>query len=107
MNSTERTHHWQQHIEHWRDTGLSGAAFCKQQSLSYHQFVYWRRKLEGPGDATDIERVPTSGFARVAQIASAPNLESNDLTLRLPGGMAITGLHAGNVDLLGAILRQL
>jgi hypothetical protein len=43
----------------------------------------------------------------VAQIASAPNLESNDLTLRLPGGMAITGLHAGNVDLLGAILRQL
>jgi hypothetical protein len=107
MNSTERTHHWQQHIEHWRDTGLSGAAFCKQQSLSYHQFVYWRRKLEGPGDATDIERVPTSGFARVAQIASAPNLESNDLTLKLPGGMAITGLHAGNVDLLGAILRQL
>jgi hypothetical protein len=107
MNSAERTYHWQQHIEHWRDTGLSGAAFCKQQSLSYHQFVYWRRKLEGPGDATDIERVPTSGFARVAQIASAPNLESNDLTLRLPGGMAITGLHAGNVDLLGAILRQL
>jgi hypothetical protein len=107
MNSAERTHHWQQHIQHWRDTGLSGAAFCKQQSLSYHQFVYWRRKLEGPGDATDIERVPTSGFARVAQIASAPNLESNDLTLKLPGGMAITGLHAGNVDLLGAILRQL
>jgi hypothetical protein len=107
MNSAERTYHWQQHIEHWRDTGLSGAAFCKQQSLSYHQFVYWRRKLEGPGDATDIERVPTSGFARVAQIASAPNLESNDLTLRLPGGMAITGLHGGNVDLLGAILRQL
>jgi hypothetical protein len=30
-----------------------------------------------------------------------------NLTLRLPGGMAITGLHAGNVDLLGAILRQL
>jgi hypothetical protein len=105
MNSAERTYHWQQHIEHWRDTGLSGVAFCKQQSLSYHQFVYWRRKLEGPGDATDIERVPTSGFARVTQVAASP--VSNDLTLKLPGGMAITGLHAGNVDLLSAILRQL
>jgi hypothetical protein len=105
MNSAERTHYWQQHIEHWRDTGLSGAAFCKQQSLSYHQFVYWRRKLEGTDDATDTERTPTSGFARVTQVATSPL--SDDLTLRLPGGMAITGLHAGNVDLLGAILRQL
>jgi hypothetical protein len=49
--------------------------------------------------------VPTSGFARVTQVAASPL--SDDLTLRLPGGMAITGLHAGNVDLLGAILRQL
>jgi hypothetical protein len=30
-----------------------------------------------------------------------------ELTLMLPGGIAITGLHAGNVDVLGAILRQL
>ena len=107
MTSQERANFWHQHVINWQTSGFSGQAYCKQQSLTYHQFVYWRRKLEGPGDATDIERVPTSGFARVAQIASAPNLESNDLTLRLPGGMAITGLHAGNVDLLGAILRQL
>ncbi|WP_372600194.1 IS66 family insertion sequence element accessory protein TnpB [Amphritea sp.] len=105
MNSTERTQHWQQHIEHWRDTGLSGAAFCKQQSLSYHQFAYWRRKLEDVVDATDTERVPTSGFARVTHVAASP--VSGDLTLRLPGGMTITGLHAGNVELLGAVLRQL
>lgn len=105
MNSAERTHYWQQHIEHWRDTGLSGAAFCKQQSLSYHQFVYWRRKLKGTDDATGTESVPISGFARVTQVAATS--VSSDLTLRLPGGMAITGLHAGNVDLLGAILRQL
>jgi hypothetical protein len=59
MNSAERTYHWQQHIEHWRDTGLSGVAFCKQQSLSYHQFVYWRRKLEGPGDAYPPLKRPT------------------------------------------------
>jgi hypothetical protein len=29
------------------------------------------------------------------------------LTVSLPGGVSITGLHVGNIDLLGAVLRQL
>ena len=29
------------------------------------------------------------------------------LTVSLPGGVSITGLHAGNIELLGAVLRQL
>jgi len=29
------------------------------------------------------------------------------LTLTLPNGVAISGLHASNINLLGAILRQL
>ncbi|MCL1478737.1 hypothetical protein MIH18_18550 [Marinobacter sp. M3C] len=24
---------------------VSGSAYCKRQSLAYHQFIYWRRKL--------------------------------------------------------------
>jgi hypothetical protein len=29
------------------------------------------------------------------------------LTVSLPGGISITGLHTGNIELLGAVLRQL
>ena len=39
MTRTERHHFWQQTLAEWTASGLSGAAFCTQQSLSYHRFV--------------------------------------------------------------------
>ncbi len=86
-------------------SGLSGAAFCKQYALSYHQFVYWRRKL---GAKVEREQAAgsRSGFTRVA-LAAPPAASADGLTVLLPGGVSITGLDAGNVALLGAILRQL
>ena len=36
---------WQQRITEWQASGLSGMAYCKQQSLTYCRFVYWRNKL--------------------------------------------------------------
>lgn len=58
----EREQLWQQHITQWQASGLSGMAYCKQQSLTYCRFVYWRKKLTHgvPDDAAP------SGFARVA-----------------------------------------
>ncbi|MDL0433154.1 hypothetical protein QPM17_18595 [Marinobacter sp. TBZ242] len=65
------------------------------------RFVYWRKKLasvasDGPA---------SSGFARVAPISRLDAV--NGLTISLPGGVSITGLDAGNIELLGPILRQL
>ena len=96
MDSSQRETFWQQQLFDWQDSGLSGAAFCSRQNLSYHQFTYWRRKLAGGSAAQAV------GFARVAMMPAPA-----ELTLTLPGGMAITGLHAGNIGLLGAILEQL
>ncbi len=31
----EREQLWQQHITQWQASGLSGMAYCKQQSLTY------------------------------------------------------------------------
>lgn len=100
MPHQERTRHWQQQFDQWRDSGLSGAAFCKQFDLSYHQFCYWRRKFEQLGSGHD----QPSGFTRVTHLSPQA---LGELTLTLPSGMAITGLHAGNIELLGSILRQL
>jgi hypothetical protein len=42
------------------------------------------------------------------KVAAVPGPETSEgLTVSLPGGVSITGLHAGNVELLGAVLRQL
>ncbi len=93
---------WQQTLSDWQESGVSGAAFCKQQSLSYHRFVYWRRKLNG---SMVDKKASQSGFARVAPV---PRDQGTDgLTVSLPGGVSIIGLNAGNIELLGAVLRQL
>ena len=104
MTKTERAQFWQHNLAEWVASGLSGNAFCKQQSLTYHQFVYWRKRL-----SESVAHAPAAsrgcGFARVMPVTQAA--DTDGLTLTLPGGMSIRGLHAGNIDLLGAILRQL
>lgn len=101
MTSTERQQYWQQQVAEWQASQLSGAAFCKQQAVSYHAFVYWRKRItqaELPLKSTG------TGFAKVTPVSDR---RSGELVLSLPGGVSIMGLHAGNVELLGAILRQL
>ncbi|XOZ34848.1 IS66 family insertion sequence element accessory protein TnpA [Halomonadaceae bacterium KBTZ08] len=107
MTRTERHQFWQQTLADWAASELSGAAFCKERSLTYHQFVYWRQKLQGAPESASQAQASTApaGFARVAP---APGGDGPDgLTVSLPGGVSITGLHAGNVELLGAVLSQL
>ncbi|HKK06039.1 MAG TPA: IS66 family insertion sequence element accessory protein TnpB [Gammaproteobacteria bacterium] len=103
MTRTEREQGWQQHITAWQTSGLSAMAYCKQHSLIYSRFVYWRRKLAAP--ARVAEGSAPSGFARVTPVADAQATQG--LSVLLPGGVSITGLHAGNIELLGAVLRQL
>lgn len=39
MNLQERQQFWQQQVNTWQTTGLSGAAFCKQQGLNYSSSI--------------------------------------------------------------------
>ncbi len=105
MTHTERRRVWKQHIEDWQASGLSGMAYCQQQSLTYCRFVYWRKKLTEPETSVPEQPASSLGFAKVTAVASPSSPEG--LTVSLPGGVSITGLHAGNVELLGAVLRQL
>jgi len=106
MTPTERAQVWQQHIADWEVSGVSGSAYCKQQSLVYHQFVYWRRKLTPTEESLEQEQAAT-GFTRGVAVPGASVGGADGLTVALPGGVSITGLHAGNIELLGAVLRQL
>lgn len=42
---TEKKRYWQEHIQAWRQSGLSQANFCKARSLALSTFQYWRRKI--------------------------------------------------------------
>ena len=92
---------WHQQVTEWDATDLSAAAFCRQQPLSYHQFLYWRRQLS---PQNDVAVDSMGGFTRVMQVEQE---FCGELSVILPGGIRIAGLHAGNVNLLGSILGQL
>jgi hypothetical protein len=102
MTQQERVQFWQEQVEAWQTSGLSGQAFCKQHDLSYHRFVYWRRKQSRTQPDPSAS---AAGFVRVTQ--AQPASPDRELTLVLPNGVSITGIQAANVELLGAILRQL
>ena len=50
----EEEHIWKQHIELYKASGLSRAAYCRKNEIIYHQFNYWYRKLVNPS----VELVP-------------------------------------------------
>jgi hypothetical protein len=39
---------WTEKLIAWRESGLSIAAWCRENSEGYHRFRYWRKRLEQP-----------------------------------------------------------
>ena len=88
MTSTDLHDFWQQTLADWTASGLSGAAFWREHTLSYYQFSYWRTKLRAQGESQ-----AGAGFARVASVPGSDNADG--LTVSLPGGVSITGQSRG------------
>ena len=40
----EKRARWEERIAAWEAGGLSQAAFCRENGLALHRFLYWRRK---------------------------------------------------------------
>jgi hypothetical protein len=95
--------YWQQQIDAWQRSGLSGAQFCVTQQLVYHRFVYWRRKLV-PGDRRPTENSPAStGFVTVKYRPE----EDVGLSVSLPNGLVIRGIRTDNVTVVRQLLDTL
>lgn len=37
---------WQKRIETWHASGMSIAAWCRQEAVNMHQMYYWKRKCD-------------------------------------------------------------
>jgi hypothetical protein len=99
---TDLAAHWQQHIDQWKDSGLSQPKFCQANDLTYHRFVYWRRKFErGPGG--DQGERESGGFATLNY---RPDV-NNGLTLSLPNGLVLRGIRSDNILVVRQLLEHL
>jgi hypothetical protein len=65
--------YWKTCIINWQASRLSQTEYCRRHELTFHQFVYWRRKF-APKAATPISliQVPTAAVARAAGLDSMP-----------------------------------
>ena len=50
---------WTEKLSDWRRSGLSMAAWCRQNDEGYCRFLYWRKRLqpkqsEGPGRFVEL-----------------------------------------------------
>jgi len=49
---------WAQQIEAWEHSQLGQQEFCRQHSLSYPQFCYWRKRLKRQTPVSDRKLIP-------------------------------------------------
>ena len=70
--------YWQTHLDAWRQSGLSQAAYCKQHGLSLSSFGYWLHRRAEPVRST----------AALPILVAKPSLETH-LEVRLPNGWSV------------------
>lgn len=93
---------WQRYLADFEQSGLSGMEYCRRHNLVYSRFSYWRIKLNRPRTSTPEIR---SAFTKVVTVNNDDS--GSGLTLSLPNGVRIGGIHDGNLALVSKLLTQL
>jgi hypothetical protein len=97
--------HWRRHVEAWRESGLSQAAYCHQQGLNRKTFSVWTRRIQGDsslGKGTPLELRPIQ-LEPSAPVASTPT----SVMLRLVIGAQLELSTAVSSGWLAELLRCL
>jgi len=71
---TARRKFWQQHFQDWQSSGLSQAAYCRQNDLKAHQLYYWKHQCVEPDTGVSFVQLPLSANLPVVATASKVSL---------------------------------
>jgi hypothetical protein len=70
---------WSEKIAAWRESGLSMAAWCRQNNEGYYRFIYWRNRLQP-------KAAPSGRFVELSFETSSLAVECNGVTLHIERG---------------------
>lgn len=103
--AAEKRARWQRIVSEWEQSGLSQAAFCREQGLSIPLFYYWRRRVKelavgSSGQQTAFVEVPCteasagadgtgSGRGRSTGTVADSNPAASGVRLHLGSGMLV------------------
>ncbi len=92
---------WAERVEAQQASGLSAAAWCRKEKVSYSSFIYWRRRLRreeaepGPKHPAFQEIVLADGGGSVERIEVC-----------LPGGLSIRVPAGADRETLRLVLEE-
>ena len=89
---------WEKRIAHWRASGLSMAAYCREHELSYTPLVRWRRRLEQGA-------VARPALTLIPVVSPAPS--RCPIVIRLACGIGIEVAAGFDAVLLSTVVRAL
>jgi transposase-like protein len=100
---SERASRWQEILERQAASGLTAAAFCREESISQPSFYLWRRKLRedgGPASGSDgsvakERRIPPERGAEILPVRIESNGSQAAVRIFLPQGVCVELSGAG------------
>ena len=76
QSAGERQGHWRAVVARWRSSGVSKAAFCRENGLRLWQFYYWApRMAELDGEGQGFARVAAARFGVCLRFGAGVRLE--------------------------------
>ena len=90
--------YWKEHSEAWKTSGLTQAAYCTQQGISYQSFLYQHNRMASKSQQ------PTMNFVKAKPEAVTVNTQTAGLQLMLPNGIRIGIANEINPVLLKTVL---
>ena len=97
----ERERKWREHLAAWKNSGLSQAAYCRQQGLMQSDFSWWKREI-----TCRDQRVSAAPAFIPVQVALTP-LEAQRFELLLSGGRVLRFDARVDPAALNRIVRML
>jgi hypothetical protein len=74
MTREERSTYWQKLVDQQTDSGLNGAAFCREHNINPQRFYHWRRRFNEPDTMS-------TGFFQL--ISCSPQSQSSGIRVSL------------------------
>lgn len=106
MTQVDKRIRWKSCFDHWKTSGLSVAAWCREQDVKVHQMYYWVQKFEN-NDVVPEKETPETSWLPV-QVKNSPDINAGEnpvfihfdsISVEVPPG-ANRSVLANVVDLL-------
>ena len=100
----ERKTYWAQQVQAWQQSGLTQAAFCRQEDLVHHRFIYWRGKFQTKSPSSR-QKMKATRHAFVP--VTLTDRTEVPLQIALPNGIVVSGIRGDNIDVVRQLIQSL